>query len=155
MAIKFLPLPVTEANIVVVVFNAPCTVIDPLMFIDPVTECASVILLPIIIPVEVTTSSSGAPALTVNDPVILVEPVIRKLPDIIAEPVNGKVGDIEPVLTIIGNVVPSPLVNVIVFDVTDAVVILFNATDAVIALEELTANEALNTAIEPVCDTNK
>jgi diacylglycerol kinase len=34
-------------------------------------------------------------------------------------------------------------------------VILFNATDAVIALEELTANEALNTAIEPVCDTNK
>ena len=44
----------------------------------------------------------------------------------------------EPVFTIIGNVEPSPLVNVIVFDDTDAVTIASGVKD------ELTANDELN-----------
>jgi hypothetical protein len=47
----------------------------------------------------------------------------------------------EPVFTMIGNVVPSPLVNVIVFKFTEAVNTLFKANDAVIAFW---ACEALN-----------
>ena len=39
-----------------------------------------------------------------------------------------------PVLTVMGNVVPLPLVNVIVFDDTDAVTIAFGVEDAVVAV---------------------
>ena len=45
-------------------------------------------------------------------------------PEIVAEPVNGKAEPPpppDPVFTVIGNVEPSPLVNVIVFKATDAV----------------------------------
>ena len=45
----------------------------------------------------------------------------------------------EPVFTVIGNVVPSPLVNVIVFELTEAVNTLFNASDAVVANDAETA----------------
>jgi len=59
----------------------------------------------------------------VNPKVEIVDPVIASEPVIIAEPVYGKVVTIaEPVLTVIGNVDPSPLVNVIVFEDTEAVV---------------------------------
>jgi hypothetical protein len=41
----------------------------------------------------------------------------------------------EPVAIVIGNVVPFPLVNVIVFEDTDAVTILFPTNEAVVANE--------------------
>jgi hypothetical protein len=77
----------------------------------------------------------------------MVEPVIIKLPDIIALPVYGKDEPTEPVFTVIGNVVPLPFVNVIIFEETDAVInnepvsVLppFNAKEAVVANEALTA----------------
>ena len=48
-----------------------------------------------------------------------------------------------PVLTVMANVVLLPLVNVIVFDDTDAVTIASGVTDAVVAKLELTALDAL------------
>ena len=44
-----------------------------------------------------------------------------------------------PVLTVIGNVVPLPLVNVIVFNDTDAVTMAFGVNEAVEANEALVA----------------
>jgi hypothetical protein len=45
----------------------------------------------------------------------------------------------EPVFTVIGKVDPSPLVNVIVFKITEAVVKAFGVYDAVVAKLALTA----------------
>jgi hypothetical protein len=66
-------------------------------------------------------------------------------------PLNDPVKDPvkEPVFTVIGNVLPSPLVNVIVFNDTDAVVILLSARKDVDANEDDIALEAL-TAQLPV-----
>jgi hypothetical protein len=66
------------------------------------------------------------PVVTFNDPVIVNDPVI------IAEPVNGNT---EPVATVIGNVVPFPLVNVIVFEDIEAVIRLLATNEAVDANE--------------------
>jgi hypothetical protein len=64
--------------------------------------------------------------LPVNPKVDIIDPVTIKLPVIIALPVYGKDDPLppppEPVLTVIGNVEPSPLVKVIVFKLTEAVV---------------------------------
>ena len=60
-----------------------------------------------------------------NPPVDVVDPVIISDPVIIADPVYGNVDPpppLEPVFTVIGNVLPSPFVNVIVFKFTEAVV---------------------------------
>ena len=76
---------------------------------------------------------------------LLIEPVTVKEPVISADPVKGKPTPPLPVLTVIGNVVPLPLVNVIVFDNTDAVVIAFGVKDAVEAKLELKAYEELTT----------
>jgi hypothetical protein len=59
----------------------------------------------------------------------------------IAEPVNGKVLN-EPVLTVIGKVVPLPLVNVIVFDNTEAVNNASGTDTAFWANEAVVANDA-------------
>jgi len=80
---------------------------------------------------------------------LLIEPVTPREPVISADPVKGKPTPPLPVLTVIGNVVPLPLVNVIVFVDTDAVVIAFRVKDEVEAklelkeYEELTTNEAV------------
>ena len=81
---------------------------------------------PVYPPVEVTLP------VTVNDPVI------------VAEPVNGNAEVADPVATVIGNVVPLPFVNVIVFEDTDAVIIslaTYEAVDAKDALIDVVANE--------------
>jgi len=60
-----------------------------------------------------------------NPPVIAVEPVTIKLPDIIADPVWGKLEPPPPplpVLTVILNWLESPFVKVIVLRLTEAVV---------------------------------
>jgi hypothetical protein len=56
----------------------------------------------------------------------------------------------EPVATVIGNVVPFPFVNVIVFEDTDAVIRLLATKEAVDANElliEVVANELLNALV--------
>jgi hypothetical protein len=75
----------------------------------------------------------------------LIEPVTPNDPVIWAEPVNGKAAPPPPlpVLTVIGNVVPLPLVNVIVFDDTDAVTIAFGVLEADTANEAVVANDEL------------
>jgi hypothetical protein len=83
----------------------------------------------------------------VYPPVELTLPVTVNDPVIIAEPVNGNADVAEPVATVIGNVVPFPFVNVIVFDDTEAVIILFPTKEAVEAKElliEVVANELDN-----------
>ena len=55
-------------------------------------------------------------------PVIDKDPVIPNDPVINADPVNGNGAPPDPVLTVTGKVVLSPLVNVIVFKLTEAVV---------------------------------
>jgi hypothetical protein len=97
----------------------------------------------------------------VYPPVELTLPVTVNDPVIIAEPVNGN-GDPpapEPVATVIGKVVPSPFVKVIVFEDTEAVIKLLptneavNANELLIALDELiekdadVANELLNALV--------
>jgi hypothetical protein len=61
-------------------------------------------------------SMSPAGVLTVRLPVTSNDPVIN------ADPVNGNGVPPDPVLIVIGKVVLSPLVNVIVFKLTEAVV---------------------------------
>jgi hypothetical protein len=79
-----------------------------------------------------------------------MDPVTPKLPVICAEPLNGNPAPdpppAEPVLTVIGKVEPSPLVKVIVFKLTDAVISALGVKDAVLARDAV---------IEPVWDTNK
>ena len=73
---------------------------------------------------------------------MLIESFIKILPEIPADPVNGNALPPPPplpVLTVIGNVVPLPLVNVIVFDDTDAVTIAFGVDDAVKTYEAVAA----------------
>jgi hypothetical protein len=86
-----------------------------------------------------------------NKPLILpfkpdveIEPVTPKDPVISADPVKGNAAPPLPVLTVIGNVVPLPLVNVIVFEDIDAVVIAFGAKDAVEANEAVPCKEPVN-----------
>ena len=50
-------------------------------------------------------------------PLVTILPIVVKLPVMIADPVNGN----GLVFTVIGKVVPLPLVNVIVFEDTEAV----------------------------------
>jgi hypothetical protein len=90
----------------------------------------------------------------VNPPVDVVGPVTTKDPLIVADPVYGNIDPPpppEPVLTVIGNVLPSPFVNVIVFRFTEAVVNSdpvfveppvppFKAYEAVRAYEALTTD---------------
>jgi hypothetical protein len=132
-------------------------VILPLNIKDPVTVWISVNAFPIFIPVEDITNSSGPPKFTPKEPVTdklpdnEVEPVTIRLPVIIAEPVNGNDAPPPPplpVLTVIGNVVPSPLVKVIVLEETDAVIRAFGVNEAVAANEAEVAFIAL--AIEPL-----
>jgi hypothetical protein len=80
----------------------------------------------------------------VYPPVELTLPVTVNDPVIVAEPVNGNAEVADPVATVIGNVVPLPFVNVIVFEDTDAVTILLptnDAVDAKDALIDVVANE--------------
>ena len=81
-----------------------------------------------------------------NPKVAVIEPVTFREPVICADPVNGKDDPPPPlpVLTVIGNVAPSPLVNVIVFEDTDAVVIAFGVKDAVEANEAVPSKEPVN-----------
>jgi putative N-acetylmannosamine-6-phosphate epimerase len=64
--------------------------------------------------------------------------------------VKGKAAVELPVLTVIGKVLPSPLVNVIVLDDIDAVV---NKDPVLVAIDGAqdaeTANDELNTELEP------
>ena len=88
---------------------------------------------------------TNKPLIVPFEPDVEIEPVTPKDPVISADPVKGNVASPLPVLTVIGNVVPLPLVNVIVFDNTDAVTIEFGVKDAVEAKLELKAYEELTT----------
>ena len=99
----------------------------------------------VVAPIEIFVETFPPPLLT-NKPLIVpfepdveIEPVTPNDPVISADPVKGNDATTLPVLTVIGNVVPLPLVNVIVFEDIDAVVIAFGAKDAVEAKLELTA----------------
>ena len=82
---------------------------------------------------------TNKPLMVPFEPLVEIEPVTPKDPVIKADPVKGKAAPPLPVLTVIGNVVPLPLVNVIVFEDTDAVTKAFGAKDAVEAKLELIA----------------
>ena len=77
------------------------------------------------------------PLMVPFEPDVEIEPVTSNDPVIKADPVKGKAAPPPPlpVLTVIGNVVPLPLVNVIVFEDTDAVTKAFGVKDAVSAFE--------------------
>ena len=81
------------------------------------------------------------PLMVPFEPLVEIEPVTPREPVISADPVKGNAAPPPPlpVLTVIGNVVPLPLVNVIVFEDTDAVTIAFGVKDDVKAKLELTA----------------
>ena len=98
-------------------------------------------------PIEIFEATFPPPKLT-NKPLMVpfepdveIEPVTPNDPVISADPVKGNAAPPPPlpVLTVIGNVVPLPLVNVIVFEDTDAVTIAFGVNEAVEAKLELTA----------------
>ena len=98
-------------------------------------------------PIEIFVETFPPPVL-INKPLIVpfepdveIEPVTPKDPVISADPVKGNAAPPPPlpVLTVIGNVVPLPLVNVIVFEDTDAVTKAFGVNEAVEAKLELTA----------------
>ena len=98
----------------------------------------------VVAPIEMFVGTFPPPVLK-NKPLIVpfepdveIEPVTPKDPVISADPVKGNAAP-PPPLTVIGNVVPLPLVNVIVFEDTDAVTIAFGVKDAVKAKLELTA----------------
>ena len=84
--------------------------------------------------------------------VVEKDPVTCKEPEMIADPVYGKGSLPDPVSTVIGNVLPSPLVNVIVLVDTEAVNkrepvsvgTTFRAKDAVSANDELMAKDAVS-----------
>jgi hypothetical protein len=78
------------------------------------------------------------PLIVPFEPDVEIEPVTPNDPVISADPVKGNATP-PPPLTVIGNVVPLPLVNVIVFEDTDAVTIAFGVNEAVEAKLELTA----------------
>ena len=79
------------------------------------------------------------------EPDVEIEPVTPNDPVICADPVKGNAATPLPVLTVIGNVVPLSLVNVIVFEDTDAVTIAFGVKD------DVEANEAVPSK-DPVKD---
>ena len=81
------------------------------------------------------------PLMVPFEPLVEIEPVTPNDPVIKADPVKGNAAPPPPlpVLTVSGNVVPSPLVNVIVFKDTDAVTKAFGVNDAVEAKLELIA----------------
>ena len=89
-------------------------------------------------PIEIFVETFPPPVLISK---LLIEPVTPNDPVIKADPVYGNVAPPPPlpVLTVMGNVVPLSLVNVIVFEDTDAVTIAFGVKDAVEAKLELTA----------------
>jgi hypothetical protein len=95
----------------------------------------------VVAPIEIFVETFPPPLLTNKplivpfEPLVEIEPVTPKDPVISADPVKGNAAPPLPVLTVIGNVVPLPLVNVIVFEDIDAVVIAFGAKDAVEANE--------------------
>jgi hypothetical protein len=101
----------------------------------------------VVAPIEIFVETFPPPLLTNKplivpfEPLVEIEPVTPKDPVISADPVKGNAAPPLPVLTVIGNVVPLPLVNVIVFEDIDAVVIAFGAKDAVEAKLELTASK--------------
>jgi hypothetical protein len=78
----------------------------------------------------------------VYPPVELTLPVTVNEPVIPAEPVNGNAAAAEPVATVIGNVVPLPFVNVIIFEDTDAVIRLLATKEAVDAKDALIDDDA-------------
>ena len=73
------------------------------------------------------------PLMVPFEPDVEIEPVTPNDPVIKADPVKGNAAP-PPPLTVIGNVVPLPLVNVIVFEDTDAVTKAFGVKDAVVAV---------------------
>ena len=83
----------------------------------------------------------NTPLMVPFEPDVEIEPVTPNDPVISADPVKGNAAPPPPlpVLTVIGNVVPLPLVNVIVFEDTDAVTKAFGVNEAVEAKLELTA----------------
>jgi hypothetical protein len=87
---------------------------------------------------------TNKPLIVPFEPLVEIEPVTPKDPVISADPVKGNAAPPLPVLTVIGNVVPLPLVNVIVFEDIDAVVIAFGAKDAVEANEAVPCKEPVN-----------
>jgi hypothetical protein len=78
----------------------------------------------------------------VYPPVELTLPVTVNDPVIMAEPVNGNADVAEPVATVIGKVVPLPFVKVIVFEDTEAVIISLATKEAVDAKELLIDDDA-------------
>jgi hypothetical protein len=93
----------------------------------------------------------------VKPSVAIMDPVTTKLPVITADPLKGNPVPLpppEPVFTVIGNVDPSPLVNVIVFNETEAVITALGVNEAVLAREAVVAKEELSTIIELVCEFN-
>jgi len=108
----------------------------------PVAEELKFVVAPIEIFVETFPPPllKNKPLIVPFEPLVEIEPVTPNDPVISADPVKGKAAPPPlPVLTVIGNVVPSPLVNVIVFEDTDAVTKAFGVKDAVEAKLELTA----------------
>jgi hypothetical protein len=101
----------------------------------------------VVAPIEIFVETFPPPLLTNKplivpfEPLVEIEPVTPNDPVISADPVKGNAAPPPPlpVLTVIGNVVPLPLVNVIVFEDTDAVTKAFGVKDDVKAKLELTA----------------
>ena len=88
----------------------------------------------------------NTPLMVPFEPDVEIEPVTPNDPVIKADPVNGNAAPPPPlpVLTVIGNVVPLPLVNVIVFEDTDAVTKAFGVNEAVEANEAVPKSEPVN-----------
>ena len=135
--------------------NCPIAVLDaPVVLVDKAVFPAAKLSVPVaeelkfvVEPIEMFEGTFPPPKLT-NKPLMVpfepdveIEPVTPKDPVISADPVKGNAAPPPPlpVLTVIGNVVPLPLVNVIVFEDTDAVTIAFGVKDDVKAKLELTA----------------
>ena len=106
----------------------------------------------VVAPIEMFVETFPPPKLT-NKPLMVpfepdveIEPVTPNDPVISADPVKGNAAPPPPlpVLTVMGNVVPLSLVNVIVFEDTDAVTIAFGVKDAVEANEAVPKSEPVN-----------